>query len=80
MKPLTRRLFCGIFSSSFFFFFGMACSFEKMTSGMYMGELVRLILVRMTREQLLFQAKTTAELLTTGSFKTSYIYGIDNEK
>ncbi|XP_073322092.1 hexokinase-2 [Pagrus major] len=53
--------------------------FEKMISGMYMGELVRLILVRMTREQLLFQGKTTAELLTTGSFKTSYIYGIDNE-
>ncbi|XP_036953966.1 hexokinase-2 [Acanthopagrus latus] len=53
--------------------------FEKMISGMYMGELVRLILVRMTKEKLLFQAKTTAELLTTGSFKTSYIYGIDNE-
>ena len=51
-----------------------------MISGMYMGELVRLILVRMTKEKLLFQAKTTAELLTTGSFKTSYIYGIDNEK
>uniref|UniRef100_A0A8C4E182 Hexokinase-2 n=1 Tax=Dicentrarchus labrax TaxID=13489 RepID=A0A8C4E182_DICLA len=40
--------------------------FEKMISGMYMGELVRLILVRMTKERLLFQGKTTAELLTTG--------------
>ncbi|XP_035514258.1 hexokinase-2 [Morone saxatilis] len=54
--------------------------FEKMISGMYMGELVRLILVRMTKERLLFQGKTTAELLTTGSFNTSYIYAIDNEK
>uniref|UniRef100_A0A8C4E1A0 Hexokinase-2 n=1 Tax=Dicentrarchus labrax TaxID=13489 RepID=A0A8C4E1A0_DICLA len=35
--------------------------FEKMISGMYMGELVRLILVRMTKERLLFQGKTTAE-------------------
>ncbi|TKS77968.1 Hexokinase-2 [Collichthys lucidus] len=54
--------------------------FEKMISGMYMGELVRLILVRMTREQLLFQGKATPELLTTGSFNTSYIYTIDNDK
>ncbi|KAG8011691.1 Hexokinase-2 [Nibea albiflora] len=54
--------------------------FEKMISGMYMGELVRLILVRMTREQLLFQGKATPELFTTGSFSTSYIYTIDNDK
>uniref|UniRef100_A0A8C4E1Y6 Hexokinase-2 n=1 Tax=Dicentrarchus labrax TaxID=13489 RepID=A0A8C4E1Y6_DICLA len=54
--------------------------FEKMISGMYMGELVRLILVRMTKERLLFQGKTTAELLTTGSFNTSYIYAIDNDR
>uniref|UniRef100_A0A3Q3WW15 Hexokinase-2 n=1 Tax=Mola mola TaxID=94237 RepID=A0A3Q3WW15_MOLML len=53
--------------------------FEKMISGMYMGELVRLILVKMTKEQLLFKGKTTAQLLTTGSFKTNYIYGIDND-
>lgn len=54
--------------------------FEKMISGMYMGEVVRLILVKMTKEHLLFQGKTTTELLTTGSFKTSYIYAIDNDK
>lgn len=53
--------------------------FEKMISGMYMGELVRVILMRMTKEKLLFQGKTTAELLTTGSFKTSYIYEIDTD-
>ncbi|KAF0033609.1 hypothetical protein F2P81_013675 [Scophthalmus maximus] len=54
--------------------------FEKMISGMYMGEMVRLILVRMTKEQLLFQGKTTAELLTTGSFNSKYIYAIDSDK
>ncbi|XP_056889203.1 hexokinase-2 [Takifugu flavidus] len=53
--------------------------FEKMVSGMYMGELVRVILVKMTKEQLLFKGKTTVGLLTTGSFKTSYIYTIDND-
>ncbi|XP_020492026.1 hexokinase-2 [Labrus bergylta] len=54
--------------------------FEKMISGMYMGEMVRIILVRMTKEKLLFQGKTTAQLLTTGRFKTSYIYTIDTDK
>ncbi|KAM4576942.1 hexokinase-2 [Odontesthes bonariensis] len=54
--------------------------FEKMISGMYMGELVRLILVKMAREQQLFQGKTTPELLTTGRFSTSYIYAIENDK
>lgn len=63
-----------------FAFFVLVCRFEKMISGMYMGEMVRLILVRMTKEQLLFQGKTTAELLTTGSFNSKYIYAIDSDK
>ncbi|XP_058492917.1 hexokinase-2 [Solea solea] len=54
--------------------------FEKMIGGMYLGELVRLILVKMAQEQLLFQGKTTAELLTTESFNIRYIYDIENEK
>lgn len=54
--------------------------FEKMISGMYIGELVRLILVKMAKEQLLFQGKTTAQLLTTGSFSTTYISAIENDK
>uniref|UniRef100_G3PIF2 Hexokinase-2 n=1 Tax=Gasterosteus aculeatus aculeatus TaxID=481459 RepID=G3PIF2_GASAC len=54
--------------------------FEKMVSGLYMGELVRLILLRMTKEQLLFQGKTTPQLLTTGSFNTSHIFAIENDK
>ncbi|XP_041644414.1 hexokinase-2 isoform X2 [Cheilinus undulatus] len=54
--------------------------FEKMISGMYMGEMVRLILVKMTKEKLLFQGKTTAQLLKTGRFSTSYIYTIDTDK
>ncbi|XP_046871709.1 hexokinase-2 [Hypomesus transpacificus] len=54
--------------------------FEKMISGMYMGELVRLILVKMAKEQLLFQGHTTPSLLTTGHFKTSFVSAIENDK
>ncbi|XP_069557734.1 hexokinase-2 isoform X1 [Brachyistius frenatus] len=54
--------------------------FEKMISGMYMGELVRLSLVKMARERLLFQGKITLQLLTTGCFKTAYVYTIDTDK
>uniref|UniRef100_A0A8C2DNK8 Hexokinase-2 n=1 Tax=Cyprinus carpio TaxID=7962 RepID=A0A8C2DNK8_CYPCA len=39
--------------------------FEKMISGMYMGELVRLVLVKMAKDGLLFQGHTTPDLLTT---------------
>ncbi|XP_032434268.1 hexokinase-2 isoform X2 [Xiphophorus hellerii] len=54
--------------------------FEKMISGMYMGELVRLILVKMAREQMLFQGQTTPQLLTSGRFSTNYIYAIESDK
>ncbi|XP_051551875.1 hexokinase-2-like [Myxocyprinus asiaticus] len=54
--------------------------FEKMISGMYMGELVRLILVKMAKDGLLFQGHTTPDLLTTGHFKTSFVSTIENEK
>uniref|UniRef100_A0A8C2ZKB9 hexokinase n=1 Tax=Cyclopterus lumpus TaxID=8103 RepID=A0A8C2ZKB9_CYCLU len=47
--------------------------FEKMVSGMYMGELVRLILVKMAREGMLFEGKITPELLTKGKFETKHI-------
>ncbi|XP_004704430.1 hexokinase-2 [Echinops telfairi] len=54
--------------------------FEKMISGMYMGELVRLILVKMTKEELLFGGKLSSELLTTGLFETKDVSDIEGEK
>uniref|UniRef100_A0A8B9GDA5 Hexokinase-2 n=1 Tax=Amazona collaria TaxID=241587 RepID=A0A8B9GDA5_9PSIT len=54
--------------------------FEKMISGMYMGELVRLILVKMAKEGLLFGGRLTPDLLTTGHFETRYISAIEKEK
>uniref|UniRef100_A0A672ZAG4 Hexokinase-2 n=1 Tax=Sphaeramia orbicularis TaxID=375764 RepID=A0A672ZAG4_9TELE len=54
--------------------------FEKMVSGMYMGELVRLILVKMAREGLLFEGRITPELLTKGKFETKHISAIEKSK
>ncbi|KAA0716803.1 Hexokinase-2 [Triplophysa tibetana] len=54
--------------------------FEKMISGLYMGELVRLILVKMAKDGLLFQGHSTPDLLTTGHFQTSFISAIEHEK
>ncbi|XP_066570364.1 hexokinase-2 [Amia ocellicauda] len=54
--------------------------FEKMISGMYMGELVRLILVQMAKEDLLFGGQITADLLTTGHFETSFVSTIEKDK
>uniref|UniRef100_A0A8C3V103 Hexokinase-2 n=1 Tax=Catharus ustulatus TaxID=91951 RepID=A0A8C3V103_CATUS len=54
--------------------------FEKMISGMYMGELVRLILVKMAKEGLLFGGRLTPDLLTTGHFETRFVSAIEKEK
>ncbi|KAM6220233.1 hexokinase-2 isoform 1-T1 [Rhynchocyon petersi] len=51
--------------------------FEKMISGMYMGELVRLILVKMAKEELLFGGRLSPELLTTGRFETKDVSDIE---
>ena len=51
--------------------------FEKMVSGMYLGELVRLILVKMAREGLLFEGRITPELLTKGTFETKHMSAIE---
>ncbi|XP_039624365.1 hexokinase-2 [Polypterus senegalus] len=54
--------------------------FEKMISGMYMGELVRLIMVKMAKEDLLFGGKITPNLLTTGHFETRFVSAIEKDK
>lgn len=55
----------------------LSCRFEKMVSGLYMGELVRLILVKMAKEGLLFRGKLTSDLRTTGHFETRYVSAIE---
>uniref|UniRef100_A0A8C5APX8 Hexokinase-2 n=1 Tax=Gadus morhua TaxID=8049 RepID=A0A8C5APX8_GADMO len=54
--------------------------FEKMISGFYMGELVRLILVNMAKEQMIFQGQVTPGLLTRGSFNTGHVSAIEDDR
>uniref|UniRef100_A0A098LZN4 Hexokinase-2 n=1 Tax=Hypsiglena sp. JMG-2014 TaxID=1550645 RepID=A0A098LZN4_9SAUR len=54
--------------------------FEKMISGLYMGELVRLILVKMAKEKLLFNGKVPDDLKKSGCFETRYVSAIEKEK
>ena len=73
--PQGRVEFTG--SRDSFFCCISLCRFEKMISGMYMGELVRLILVKMAKEELLFGGKLSPELLATGHFETKDVSDIE---
>ncbi|XP_057676780.1 hexokinase-1-like isoform X2 [Corythoichthys intestinalis] len=53
-------------------------TFEKMISGMYMGEIVRFLLVKMTKDGLLFKGQTSEVLLSPGGFETKYISEIED--
>ncbi|XP_045769605.1 hexokinase type 2 isoform X1 [Maniola jurtina] len=53
---------------------------EKMISGMYMGELVRLALVKFTRMGLLFGGRGSDMLYQRGSFYTKYVSEIESDK
>ncbi|KAJ8248262.1 hypothetical protein GJAV_G00240130 [Gymnothorax javanicus] len=54
--------------------------FEKMISGLYMGELVRIILLRMTKEGLLFEGRASEALRTKGKFQTRHVGLIEEYK
>lgn len=51
--------------------------FEKMVSGMYMGELVRLILLKMAKKGLLFGGFISDALRTKGKLQTEHICQIE---
>uniref|UniRef100_A0A671VCB1 Phosphotransferase n=1 Tax=Sparus aurata TaxID=8175 RepID=A0A671VCB1_SPAAU len=53
-------------------------TFEKMISGMYLGEIVRLVLVRLAKEKLLFKGQTSKDLLTPNTFQTKFISEIED--
>ncbi|RUS18659.1 hypothetical protein BC937DRAFT_88486, partial [Endogone sp. FLAS-F59071] len=48
--------------------------FEKMTSGMYLGEIVRIIVLQFIDSDLLFSAESSVELNTPYAFNTNYMY------
>ncbi|KAM7397666.1 hypothetical protein PAMA_005804 [Pampus argenteus] len=54
-------------------------TFEKMISGMYLGEIVRLLLVKLTEDKLLFKGQTSEALLTPGTFETKFISEIEEQ-
>ncbi|XP_060097146.1 hexokinase HKDC1 [Heteronotia binoei] len=54
--------------------------FEKMISGLYLGELVRLILLKMAREGLLFNGKLSTDLCTKGKIETRHVAAMEKYK
>lgn len=54
--------------------------FEKLTSGMYLGEVVRQVLLDLTRGGLLFRGHVTEALKTAGIFQTKYLSQIERYK
>ncbi|XP_053320593.1 hexokinase-3 [Spea bombifrons] len=54
-------------------------SFDKMVSGMYMGEVVRIVLVKLARQGLLFDGVITSDLLSKGSIKTKHVSEIEDD-
>lgn len=53
--------------------------YEKMISGMYMGELARLVLEKLRRHNLIFCGKGSEDLSTRGRFYTKYISEIESD-
>jgi len=51
--------------------------FEKMLSGMYMGELSRLVLEKLIDNGLLFSGKSPGDLKKRGKFFTKYVSEIE---
>ncbi|GLD46322.1 hexokinase-2-like protein [Lates japonicus] len=54
-------------------------TFEKMISGMYLGEIVRLLLVKLTEDKLLFNGQMSEALRTKDKFQTKFISEIEEE-
>lgn len=54
--------------------------FEKMISGMYMGEIVRQVLLDLTRQGLMFGGETSKKLLTKNRFKTAYVSYVESDQ
>nr|XP_012775899.2 putative hexokinase HKDC1 [Maylandia zebra] len=54
--------------------------FEKLTSGMYLGEIVREVLLDLTRGGLLFRGRVTETLKTPGIFQTKYLSQIESDR
>ncbi|XP_004846239.1 putative hexokinase HKDC1 isoform X1 [Heterocephalus glaber] len=54
--------------------------YEKMTSGMYLGEIVRQILIDLTKQGLLFRGRISERLRTRGIFETKFLSQIESDR
>ncbi|XP_060079670.1 hexokinase-1-like [Ylistrum balloti] len=54
-------------------------TFEKLFGGFYLGELVRLVLVKLTNEGLLFKGEGSTKLMNKGSWPTSYVTEVESD-
>uniref|UniRef100_A0A8C8JRI9 Hexokinase-2 n=1 Tax=Oncorhynchus tshawytscha TaxID=74940 RepID=A0A8C8JRI9_ONCTS len=54
--------------------------YEKMISGMYLGEIVRNILLEFTAKGLLFRGKLSERLKTRGIFETKFLSQIESDR
>uniref|UniRef100_A0ABI7Y861 hexokinase n=1 Tax=Felis catus TaxID=9685 RepID=A0ABI7Y861_FELCA len=54
--------------------------FEKMISGMYLGEIVRNILIDFTKKGFLFRGQISEPLKTRGIFQTKYLSQIESDR
>jgi len=48
-------------------------TFEKYFAGQYIGEIVRVVLVKLAQEGIIFDGKPSKKLLTVGSFSARFI-------
>ncbi|KAG8578576.1 hypothetical protein GDO81_010537 [Engystomops pustulosus] len=53
--------------------------YEKMISGMYLGEIVRKVLIKLTQEKVLFGGKISKKLNTSGLFPTKFLSSIESD-
>lgn len=72
----------GLYQHILHFFFNLHehylhCRFEKMISGMYLGEIVRNILIDFTKRGLLFRGRISERLKTRGIFETKFLSQIE---
>lgn len=51
--------------------------YEKLIGGKYMGELVRLLLLKLVDENLLFHGEASEQLRTRGAFETRFVSQVE---
>lgn len=54
-----------------------SCRYEKLIGGKYMGELVRLVLLKLVDENLLFRGEASEQLRTRGAFETRFVSQVE---